>query len=219
MALSPCSVADFYMEFMEILNSLGIQTQIDLNPKEVPNPIPFPDDRVHVSYDREYANRFWRVLVQSDRLMKVFRSHFLGKCSPVHFFWGSFDLAVTRFSGRRAPERAGADRITQEAYSHEVSSIGFWPGSGNIEGAAFYSYAAPEPPGFDKAPVKPAGAFYNPPTKGFILMYDEVRKSKNPDQMILDFFESTYEAAATLGNWDRPSLEKPRPRPNTSRAA
>jgi hypothetical protein len=208
MALAPRSVADFYHEFLDLLGSLNIQVKINPYPQEVPNPIRCDQDHQHNTYDRDSANRFWRILVQSDRLMKAFRSDFLGKCSPVHFFWGSFDLAVTRFSGRRIAKNSYPDRINREAYSHEVSSCGFWPGSGNIEGAAFYAYAAPEPPGYTVARVQPDSAFYNPPTHNFILMYEEVRKAANPDQLVLDFFRSTYAAAADLGKWDRTELER-----------
>src|SRR5438094_4867922 len=162
MPLIPRSVADFYREFMEALRSLNINVIINTLPSEVTNPIRCDEDVVHASYDPEYAHRFWHILVQSDKVFKAFRSQFIGKSSPVHFFWGSFDLAVTRFSGRRAPERPGADRMTREAYSHEVISAGFWPGGGDIKGAAFYAYAAPEPLGFAEASVRPASAFYHP---------------------------------------------------------
>jgi hypothetical protein len=208
MKLYPRSVADFYQELFALLRSLDIEVQIRAKPDEVPNPIPFAADHEHASYDAEYANRFWRILLQSDRVFKKFRSRFIGKCSPVHFFWGSFDLAVTRFSGRPARERPGADAITREAYSHEVISHGFWPGSGNVQGAAFYSYAAPEPPGFSTAVVRPSTAFYNPETSGFILMYDDVRQSSNPDQVLLEFMQSTYEAGANFAHWDRAALER-----------
>jgi hypothetical protein len=207
-ALAPRSVADFYGELMDTLRSLDLEVEIRARPDEVPEPVPFNEDRVHASYDPEYANRFWRILVQADRVFKEFRSRFMGKCSPVHFFWGSFDLAVTRFSGRRAPEREGADSITREAYSHEVISHGFWPGSGNIQAPAFYAYAAPEPDGLKTATVSPASAFYNPETAGFILLYDDVRLAASPDEALMQFLQSTYEAAANLAKWDRPSLER-----------
>jgi len=207
-ALAPRSVAEFYRMVMRTLHGLGIEVKIWPVPVEVTDPIPFEEDHKNASYDADYANRFWRILVQCDRLFKQFRSGFVGKCSPVHFFWGSFDLAVTRFSGRRAPERPGADRITVEGYSHEVISGGFWPGSGNIAGPAFYAYAAPEPLEYSRSRVQPSSAFYNPPTKGFILMYDDVRKADDPDQMVLDFLQSTYEAGAELGKWDRRNLER-----------
>jgi hypothetical protein len=208
-ALVPRSVADFYQELISLLRSLDIEVEIHARPDEVPDPIPFADDHVHASYDPEYANRFWRILVQADRVFKEFRSRFIGKCSPVHFFWGSFDLAVTRFSGSRAPEREGADLITREAYSHEVISHGFWPGSGNIQQAAFYSYTAPEPAGLPKEKIRPESAFYNPETGGFILLYDDVRQATSPDELLMDFLQSTYEAGANLAKWDRSSLERP----------
>ena len=206
--LAPRTVADFYKELMTTLRSLEIEVEIRAIPDEVPDPIPFAEDRVHAAYDPEYANRFWRILVQADRVFEEFRARFIGKCSPVHFFWGSFDLAVTRFSGRRAPEREGADSITREAYSHEVISHGFWPGSGNIQEAAFYSYTAPEPTGLPQAKVRPEGAFYNPETGGFILPYDVVRQAASPDETLLEFLQSTYEAGANLAKWDRASLER-----------
>jgi hypothetical protein len=214
MALSPRSVADFYREFMECLAALGIQVKIWKMPCEVPNPIPFDRDTEHASYDPEYANRFWRILVSTDEIFKEFRARFIGKSSPVHFFWGSFDLAVTRFSGRRAPERPGADAITREAYSHDEISAGFWPGGGEIKGPAFYAYAAPEPPGFKASRVQPEAAFYHSGMSEFFLMYDDVRRAQSPKAMLLDFLESTYAAAADLGKWDRASLERatePRP--------
>lgn len=202
------SVADFYSEVMKMLESAGIEVKIWHMPVEVPDPIPFDEDRVHASYDREAVQRFWRVLLSAQCVLEEFRSRFIGKCSPIHFFWGSFDLAVTRFSGRRAPPRPGADRMTQEAYSHEVSSVGFWPGGGNMTGAAFYSYAAPEPEGFRTAPVQPRSARYDSQLGEFILMYDDVRAEASPSKALLDFCQSTYEAAATLGKWDRSALER-----------
>jgi Family of unknown function (DUF5996) len=208
MELRPRSVADFYGELMGALGSLGIEAKITARPDEVPDPIPFAEDHAHASYDAEYANRLWRILVQTDRVFSEFRARFIGKNSPVHFFWGSFDLAVTRFSGRRAPEREGADPITREAYSHEVISHGFWPGSGTIQYPAFYSYTAPEPQGLPQAKVRPAAAFYNPETAGFILPYDEVRMAGSPDDALMEFLQSTYEAGADLANWDRASLER-----------
>jgi len=201
------SVADFYQAFMDMLRSADIVVKIWKMPVEIPNPIPFDQDRVHASYDPEYARRFWQILVSVDRVFQEFRSHFLGKSSPVHFFWGSFDLAVSRFSGRRAPERPGADSITREAYSHEVSSVGFWPGSG-IEGPAFYSYMAPEPPGFRESHVRPSAALYHPKLNEFVLMYDDVRRASSPCAALLDFCQSTYEAGAQLAHWDRQALEK-----------
>jgi len=206
--LRPQTVADFYQEFMSTLRSAGIQAEIWHMPVEIPNPIAFDQDRIHASYDREYAHRFWRILVSVDEVLKEFRSRFIGKSSPVHFFWGSFDLAVTRFSGRRAPERPGADVITREAYSHEVSSVGFWPGGGEVKDAAFFSYAAPEPAGFAQQRVSPPAAFYHPTLKEFLLMYEDVRKAVSPSNALLEFAQSTYEAAANLGKWDREALER-----------
>jgi Family of unknown function (DUF5996) len=208
MGLQPQSVAAFYHELMTMLRSLGIEVTINTTPQEVPNPIKFDIDTVHASYDEEYANRFWRILVQTDGILKEFRGHFVGKCSPVHFFWGSFDLAVTRFSGRPALERSGADLITREAYSHECSSAGFWPGSGGVLAPAFYAYAAPEPSGLSQARVRPDGAYYDPHMREFFLMYDDVRRTPNPRATVLDFLQSTYEAGADLAGWDRPSLER-----------
>ncbi len=206
--LSPRPVAVFYSEFLALLKSLGIDVKIWPMPVEVPDPIRFDQDRTHASYDPVYANRYWRILLSSDCVLKEFRSRFIGKASPVHFFWGSFDLAVTRFSGRLAPERAGADRVTREAYSHEVSSVGFWPGGGGVNGAAFYSYAAPQPAGFAERPVNPAKAFYHPQLGEYLLMYDDVRASASPAGTLLDFCQSTYDAAADLGHWDRAALER-----------
>lgn len=204
--LTPMSVATFYESTFSMLHDAGFACSIQTRPQEVPDPVAFEKDGIHCSYDPDYVNRLWRIMVHADHLMKEFRGGFIGKCSPVHFFWGSFDLAVTRFSGRKAPERKGV--ITKEAYSHEVSSCGFWPGSGNIQGAAFYAYAAPEPEGYRDSPILPEKAFYNPPTAGHILMYDDVRSSKDPDQAVQQFFQSTYEAAARLGKWDRVALER-----------
>ena len=208
MALEPRSVADFHAEFMSALQALGIEVKIWTMPVEVPNPVRFEKDTQHASYDREYAHRFWKVLVLCDSIFKEFRAGFIGKDSPVHFFWGSFDLCVTRFSGRRAPERAGADSVTREAYSHEVISAGFWPGTGDIRGAAFYAYAAPEPPGFAEQPVEPEAAFYHPQLHEFLLMYDDVRCAASPRQVLLRFMQSTYEAGAKLARWDRKELER-----------
>ena len=212
-ALEPRSVAAFYARLMEEMGKLDLHVKIHRRPNEVADPIPFDRDERHRSYDREYANRFWRVLVQADRVFKTFRARFIGKCSPVHFFWGAPDLAVTRFSGRKAPEHPGGipnlpDWVTREAYSHEVSSCGFWPGGGPIPHAAFYSYAYPEPAGFSAAPVSPGEAFYSPDLREFILAYDVVRRSASPDTTLLDFLQTTYEAAATFGRWDRASLER-----------
>jgi hypothetical protein len=214
MPLEPQSVAAFYGRLMKEMAGLDLRVAINRKPNEVPEAIPFDRDEEHRSYDAEYVARFHRVLVQADRLMKVFRARFLGKCSPVHFFWGGADLAVTRFSGRQAPEHPGGipnlpDRITREAYSHEVSSCGFWPGGGAIAHAAFYSYAYPEPAGFPAARVQPADAFYSTDLREFILPYDSVRRAASPDDTLLSFLQTTYEAAATLAAWDRDSLERP----------
>jgi Family of unknown function (DUF5996) len=206
--LVPRSVADFYREFMASLKSLGIDVKIWPMPVEIPNPIRFDQDTVHASYDPVYAERFWRILVSVDKVFKEFRGRFIGKDSPVHFFWGSFDLAVTRFSGRLAPERAGADSITKEAYSHEVSSVGWWPGGGDVASPAFYSYAAPEPAGMKDYVVKPAKAAYSEQLKEFVLSYDDVRAAADPRAALLDFCQSTYEAAARLANWDRAAVER-----------
>jgi len=206
--LKPRSVAEFYQEFMELLRSAGIEVKIWRVPAEIPNPIAFDQDRVHASYDPKAVEKFWRILLSVDTVFKQFRARFIGKSSPVHFFWGSFGLAVTRFSGRRAPERPGADSVTREAYSHEVSSVGFWPGSGNVQDAAFYSYAAPEPPGFKDERVRLDRAFYDRQLGEFLLLYDDVRKAESPTATLLEFCQSTYEAAATLGNWDRSALER-----------
>ncbi len=205
--LKPRSVADFYQEVMDTLRALGIAVEIHASPDEVPNPIPFAEDCTHAAYDAEFANRFWRILVSTEIVFQEFRARFLGKCSPVHFYWGSFDLAVTRFSGRRAPERPGADAITREAYSHEVISAGFWPGGGEI-GPAFYSYTAPAPPGLDKAAIQPAAALYHPQLAEFVLMYDDLRRAANPKTALMEFLQSTYEAGANLAKWDRASLER-----------
>jgi hypothetical protein len=193
---------------MAALAELGVTVKIRTQPCEIPDPTPFEKDHVHAAYDREAVNQFWRILAWVDQVLKEFRAAFLGKVSPVHFFWGSFDHAVTRFSGRRAPERPGADRVTREAYSHEVSSAGFWPGGGDIKGPAFYSYAAPEPPGFAEQKVRPATAFYHPQLKEFLLMYDDVRNVESPKTALMEFLQSTYDAAADTGRWDRKALER-----------
>lgn len=210
LALIPRSVADFYRETMSALRELGIEVKIWTMPVEIPDPVPFEQDQQHASYDAEYANRFWRVLVQADRVFKEFRASFIGKVSPVHFFWGSFDLAVTRFSGHRAPERVGADPITREAYSHEVISHGFWPGSPAFPSPAFYSYTAPEPAGLSLEPVRPASALYSTEMSEFIIRYDDVRQSDSPAEALMEFLQSTYEAGARLAKWDRDSLERGR---------
>ena len=200
-ALYPRSVADFYREFMSALATLRIEVKIWKMPVEVPDPIPFDRDNQHASYDRDAVQRFWRILLSTDLVLKEFRGRFTGKCSPVHFFWGSFDLAVTRFSGRRAPERAGADAMTREAYSHECSSAGFWPGGNGVEGAAFYSYTVPEPEGFAAEMVRPGAAFYHRGLREFLLMYDDLRSTTSPQTALLEFLESTYQAGARLGQW------------------
>ena len=215
-ALQPQSVAEFYRQTMSILRELDLPVQINTTPNEVAEPIPFEQDQTHRAYDAEYATRFWRVLVQADRVFKLFRSRFCGKCSPVHFFWGSFDLAVTRFSGRPAPPHPGGiphlpDAITREAYSQEVSSLGFWPGGDALPEPLFYSYAYPEPKGFSEAEVKPPAASYNPQLREFTLPYEVVRAADSPDEMLLDFAETTYDAASTLGGWERGALIEHKP--------
>ncbi|WP_088348858.1 MULTISPECIES: DUF5996 family protein [Rhodomicrobium] len=216
-------VAEFYADVMKGLSGLGLDIRIDDLPNEVANPIPFGEDRAHTAYDPVYAHRFWQVLSQVDRVLYTFRTGFIGKCSPVHFFWGGFDLAVTRFSGRRAPMHPGGvpnlpDAVTREAYSHEVSSAGFWPGDERLPQPSFYSYAYPEPPGFAAAAVEPAEAYYNKELGEFILPYDAVRTAEDPDATLLAFLMSTYEAAATCANWDRGALEVPMGRPGITRA-
>ncbi|MBV9958716.1 MAG: hypothetical protein JO360_09860 [Acidobacteria bacterium] len=206
-ALEPRTVAEFYRLVMEALGALDLEVKIWTMPVEIPDPIPFTEDETHAAYDAEYAHRFWRVLVQADRVFKEFRGRFTGKVSPVHFFWGSFDLAVTRFSGRPAPERPEADPITREAYSHEVISHGFWPGGGEMKGAAFYSYTAPEPEGLSEQAIRPAQGFYSKEMSEFLLMYDDLRASAQPDEALMEFLQSTYEAGATLAAWDRQALE------------
>ncbi len=207
--LIPRSVAEFYDEFMTALQTLAIEVKINTLPAEVKNPIRCDVDDVHAAYDSEYANRFWRVLVQTQLVMQRFRSSFIGKNSPIHFFWGSFDLADTRFSGRRAPERSGADAMTREAYSHEVISCGFWPGNREAPEPVFYAYSVPEPSGFREAHIQPPSAFYSAEVGEYMLRYQDVRQSATPEQDLLAFFQSTYDAAATLANWDRPNLERP----------
>jgi Family of unknown function (DUF5996) len=211
--LVPQSVASFHARLVEEMRKLRLQVRIHMKPNEVAEPIRFDQDEVHKAYDREYVNRFWRILVQSDRLFKEFRARFLGKSSPVHFFWGAPDLAVTRFSGRRAPPHPGGvpnlpDAVVREAYSHEVSSCGFWPGGGPVRYPAFYSYAYPEPVRFPQAHVGPGEAFYSTDLREFILPYDVVRRSPAPDKTLLEFLQTTYEAAADLGGWDRDTLER-----------
>ena len=214
--LCPRTVADFYADLMRVLSELGIEIRINELPNEIPGAIRFSEDHVHASYDREFAHRFWRILARSAEVLGRFRTSFIGKCSPVHFFWGSFDLAVTRFSGRRAPPFSGSggvpnmpEAVVLDAYSHEVSSAGFWPGGQGIDYAAFYSYAAPSPPGFEKAPVRPAQSFWNKDLNQFLLPYDAVRTAGDPEETLMEFLTSTYEAAASAGNWDRAALEGP----------
>ena len=198
---------------MAELQALDLAVSINRLPSEIADPLRFDEDRVHRAYDAEYANRYWRILLQADRVLRKFRGGFTGKCSPVHYFWGAPDLAVTRFSGRTAPTHPGGipnlpDPVTREAYSQEVSSAGFWPGGGAIPYAAFYSYAYPEPAGFAQAPVQPAGAFYSNDLREFILPYEMVRESPSPEGTLLQFLDSTYAAAADLGGWDRSHLER-----------
>jgi hypothetical protein len=207
-ALEAMSVASFYRRLMAELDAVGVSVQIDLVPNEVPDPIRFPDDEKHASYDATAVHAFWRALVQADRVFRLFRTGFLGKASPVHFFWGSFDLAVTRFSGRPAPLHPGGvpglpDAVTREAYSHEVSSAGFWPGSDAYPHAAFYSYAYPTPQGFAQATIEPSEAFWSAPMGEWLLPYDAVRAAADPDAALLRFLETTYRAAADLAGWDR----------------
>lgn len=209
MSLESLSVAEFYADTMKLLWGLGIKVKINTMPQEVLSPIPFTENTTEHLYNRQAVRNFHKILIQADRLMKLFRAGFIGKASPVQFFWGSFDLSVTRFSGREARPQKHTDSINREAYSHEVISVGFWPGSGNIQEAAFYAYAFPEPESFcESQEIRPSEAFYNSPTKGYVLRYEDVRKSEDPDKKILDFFESTYEVASTLGGWSRKSLER-----------
>jgi hypothetical protein len=212
--LRPRAVADFYKDFMATLRRVGIEVRINTMPQEVANPIPFEQDTTHASYDPEYAHRFWQILASTHAVFQEFRGRFLGKCSPVHFFWGSFDLAVTRFSGRRAPERPGAGYLMREAYSHECSSAGWWPGgvtmSGKVvSGPAFYSYISPEPPGFGERKVRPQTAYYDRDIGEFLLMYDDVRRAPSPREALMQFLQSTYEAGAELALWERSMLEEP----------
>jgi hypothetical protein len=220
--LRPRSVADFYAAVMTALDELGIPVRISERPSEIAGAVPFSQDQVHDSYDAEYAQRFWKVLLRVDRVLKQFRTGFIGKCSPVHFFWGSFDIAVTRFSGRSAPPFTGAvpglaPEVMREAYSHECSSAGFWPGGPTLDYAAFYSYAYPAPDGFASRAVRPRGAFFSEKLGEFLLPYDEVRASADPEATLLEFLESTYEAAAETANWDRDALECALGRPGVPR--
>jgi hypothetical protein len=215
MALAPRSVADFYADYMMLLRNLDIDVRIRPVPVEVEVAIAFTEDRTHASYDAAAVTRFFHILLQVDRLLKRFRSRFLGKASPVHFFWGGFDMAQTRFSGRPAPRHPGGipntpRYVMDEAYSHECSSCGFWPGSGPVNDAAFYAYAYPEPAGYSERAVRPTAARYDQQLREFILPYETVRESESPDEMVLDFFQGAYEAAADLGGWDRNSLDRPR---------
>jgi hypothetical protein len=208
-ALAPRTVADFYRETMAALKALGIDVRIWTMPVEFPDPIPFHKDVTHRSYDREYVLRFFQILALTEEVFTNFRARFIGKCSPIHFFWGSFDLAVTRFSGRPAA-KPPEDVINREAYSHEVSSVGWWAGDSRLELPTYYSYAWPEPEGFRSAGVSPTPAYYNSLFNGFYLHYDEVRRSSDPEKTLLDFCETTYAAAADLGKWDRAALERRR---------
>ena len=212
--LAPMSVATFYDEVFTRLRRLGIEVHVWTMPCEIADAVAFERDHAHAAYDAAYAQRFWRVLLQAYRVFSVFRSEFIGKSSPVHFFWGSFDLAVTRFSGRAAPPHPGvapnvANWVMREAYSHEVSSCGFWPGNGGYGRAAFYAYAYPEPPGYAPAPLRTPGAFYDAQLKEFVLPYDAVRQASDPDRTLLGFLRETYVAAADGAGWDRAALERP----------
>jgi hypothetical protein len=214
--LRPISVATFYREVVNMLEVLELPVAINTTPNEVDPAIPFEQNETDAAYDPEFANRFWRVLSQSDRVFKEFRSDFCGKCSPVHFFWGSFDLAVTRFSGRPAPQHPGGvphlpDSVAREAYSHEVSSLGFWPGNEAMPDPIFYSYAYPAPAGFSEAKVRPDFATYHAQLKEFVLRYEQMRQTESPDAALLEFARSTYDAASTLGNWDRAALTEVKP--------
>ena len=208
--LRPQTVADFYRTLMDSLRVMGLETRIWTMPVEFPDPIRFEQDVTHRSYDRDAVRRFHQALLAMKPVFEAFRAEFIGKCSPVHFFWGSFDLAVTRFSGRRAPERPEADSITRESYSHEVISHGWWPGGGPIDEPAFYAYAAPEPDGFKTARVEPAAALYSPDFSEFLLPYEAVRTAASPEAALYAFLRSTYDAGAALARWDRGALERPR---------
>jgi hypothetical protein len=221
-ALPGNSVASFYARALQALHELGIQVSIDEMPNELPDPIKFSEDTQHAAYDADAVRRFFQILVNTDRVFKQFRTGFLGKASPVHFFWGSFDLAVTRFSGRTAPRHPGGvphlpNDVASEAYSHEVSSAGFWPGGGAIDYPAFYSYAYPAPEGFRATKVRPDAAFFSEALGEFVLPYDAVRTASDPDSALLDFLQSTYEAAANAAKWDRAALECPLGKPGVVR--
>jgi hypothetical protein len=214
LALAPRTVADFYLEYTTQLNSLGIRVPIRPVPSEMGDTLPFPEDQQHRSYDGDAAQRCWRILSRANQVFQEFRGRFLGKCSPVHFFWGAFDLACTRFSGRPAPVHPGGvpnlpDRVVREAYSHECISAGWWPGGGPVAEPAFYAYAYPEPPGFAYAEVQPTQAYYSPDLHEFVLPYQAVLTANQPEGMLLDFLQSTYQAGAVLGGWDRQALERP----------
>jgi hypothetical protein len=214
LALGSRTVADFYQEYLSLLDSLDLKVRLRPVPSEMEDTLAFPEDRQHSSYDPEYTNRCWTILGHANRVLQEFRGRFIGKCSPVHFFWGGFDLACTRFSGRKAPTHPGGvpnlpDWVAREAYSHECISAGWWPGGGPLPEPTFYSYIYPEPPGFSKAAVRPAEAFYHAELREFILPYDAVRSARDPDRVLLDFLQTTYEVGATSAKWDRPSLERP----------
>jgi hypothetical protein len=209
-ALRPQTVAEFYREYMDTLASLGISVKLWPVPVEIDHPIPFLEDRLHASYDASHAHRFFRVLLQADRIMKRFQGRFLGKTSPVHFFWGAFDLALTRFSGRRSPEPKDTEWwVLREANSHEEISVGFWPGSGSVAEPAFYAYTRPEPPGLAAMSIWPAGAYYSRDLADFILPYEVVRSAASPDEAVLGFYQSAYNAGADLARWDRAALDRP----------
>jgi hypothetical protein len=205
--LKPESVADFYRHILERLRALGIAVEINPRPQEIAGAVPLDSDAANCYYDADYVNRLWRILLSTSKVLERFRGGFIGKCSPVHFFWGSFDLACTRFSGRLAPPRRGV--ISGPAYSHEVCSAGFWPGGGVVDGPAFYSYTVPQPAGMEAAQIEPAEAKWNPQLSEFLLMYDDLRRAPAPDETLLRFFESTYQAGASRAQWDRAALEKP----------
>ena len=213
MALAPRSVADFYVEYMGLLAELGVRPKFWARPNELQDTLPFAEDEEHRSYDPDFANRCWQIVSQTDRVLQEFRSRFIGKCSPVHFFWGAFDLACTRFNGETAPQHPGGvpnlpDTVVREAYSHQCISAGWWPGGGPVSEPAFYSYTYPEPAGFADARVRPAEAYYQRDLKEFVLPYDAVRAAGHPDDVLLEFFQSTYEAGASLGGWNRSALER-----------